>query len=271
MGEPSLQYTKVWRFGSLLFSQTEYISGWNTRSEYRDSQGNRYGPLRAGILNRELGYRFDLDLEAHIYASTRVDDSGAPLLQKPHHIEWRTSGRTCHYHVETVDTGQRREVFGRAARRVRTLTTASVEPQGNSRQTEVDGWYIDPPAAWLRLHPQRDVVAFLGFSTRGKIAERDEVRFTTSGRRETGFPIVIKRSNQAGVETVIRLSEEALNPALFLPPLDFKHVPRLRPGLSRTHRSFAYQARLRCELLKLRLLPSYAAAPPGTGGKRGSS
>jgi hypothetical protein len=271
MGEPTLKYTKVWRFGSLLSSQTEYISGWNTRSEHRDSQGNRYGPLRAGILNRDLGYRFELDLEAHIYAATRVDDSGAPVSRKPHHIEWRPSGRICHYHVETVDTGERRDMFDRMARRVRTRTTAKVEPQGNSNETETDGWYINPPAAWLGLHPQRDGFAYLGFSTQGQVAERDEVKFTAAGPRETGFPIFLKHSKRAGDETVIRLSEGALDPALFLPPADFKLVPRLTPGLSRTRYSFEYRARLRWEILKFRLLPAYAAVLPGTGGRRGSN
>src|ERR1019366_4310786 len=136
MGEPSLRYTKVSLFCGIPGIHFEYISGRNQRHEYRNSQGDRYGPLRALILNLDLHYGFDLDLEARIYSETRINDSGFLLDPGPRQIERKPSGRTRHYHIETVDTGKRRQMFGHTARRVKMRTTEKVEPQGDSPKTE---------------------------------------------------------------------------------------------------------------------------------------
>jgi hypothetical protein len=261
MGEPSLRYTKVSLFCGIPGIHFEYISGRNQRHEYRNSQGDRYGPLRALILNLDLHYGFDLDLEARIYSEKRITDSGFLLDPGPRQIERKPSGRTRHYHIETVDTGKRRQMFGHTARRVKMRTTEKVEPQGDSPKTETDGWYIDPPAAWLRLYPQR---AGFGYTCAviGNLGERDEVRFTRSGAHETGFPLILERRRDGRLEhrdKVIELSEDTLDPGLFLPPEDFKPVPQLPSGPCVHRYSLGTRMRLRCLMLMDR---------PGRVGKK---
>ena len=125
-------------------SRTEYISGRNWRVEVREGQHSR----RAAISNHDRHYNFHLDLEAGVYTASRI-------AVKPRPTGLTQSGRTRHIHTETVDTGERREIFGYTARRVITRATETSERAGTSigSESEVDGWYIDPPAAWLRLHP----------------------------------------------------------------------------------------------------------------------
>lgn len=68
--------------------------------------------------------------------------------------EWKPSGRTIHIHVETVDTGKRRKMFGYMARKASRWEGlplwTTINPPGDSSQMsmETDGWYIDPPS-WL--------------------------------------------------------------------------------------------------------------------------
>jgi hypothetical protein len=124
MPEPSLKFTTVRVLGRMQTSNTEYISGRNSRREYRECRGSRadpedaaseryeYGPLRALIENRDLHNSFQLDLEAMIYTATRVNDFGAPVWMKPRRVEMKSSGRTRYIHIETVDTGERRQMFG---------------------------------------------------------------------------------------------------------------------------------------------------------------
>jgi hypothetical protein len=186
----------------------------NSRSESRDGAGDRYGPLRAVIRNGDLHYIFDLDLEAKVYTATQVDDRGLPVDARPEHVAWKPSGRTRRYHIETVDTGERREMFGYTARHAKTRTTLTMDPPGDSTATEseIDGWYIDPPVAWLGLYPKRGGFAYVANSPRQRagVGEQDEVSCTTAGPRETGFQIILtdKRMDQtAGYpwETLVRL------------------------------------------------------------------
>jgi hypothetical protein len=66
----------------------------------------------------------------------------------------------------------------------------------------------------------------------------------SSFRDETGT-LTVHESIQR--EEVTEFSEAPLEPGLFVPPLDFKHVPQLPGG---PKQAFAYRTRLRWELLK---------------------
>ena len=80
MAEASLRYVIV--HGEARFSRTECICGQNSRSEYRngpflvggdpkrpETMQLEFGPRRALIHNRDLGYRFDIDLESRVYTA----------------------------------------------------------------------------------------------------------------------------------------------------------------------------------------------------------
>ena len=68
-------------------------------------------------------------------------------------MDWpKKSGKTRHCHIETIDTGERREMFGYIARHVVTRSRQTRDSEFLS-EFQMDGWYIDPPTAWLNLHP----------------------------------------------------------------------------------------------------------------------
>ena len=148
-------------------------------------------------------------------------------------------------------------MFGYTARHVITRTSETYEPadaRGQS-EAEVDGWYIDPPAAWLGLHPPRSGRAYLTATTNPGVM--DDVKFTDTGNRETGFPLLVTRTHRSMGHTtghreeVTEFSEAPLDPGLFVPLENFKRVLQL-PGAHAY--PYGMRIRLRWEMLKDRLL-----------------
>src|SRR5262249_44802769 len=151
MPEPSLRYVivNVWR--DTQSSRTEYILGRNSRSEYRFSQSVRepdpnqpgavrdeYGPLRALIQNRQLHSQFHLDLDARVYTTLHLPEERIPTSVTTRAPIHRPSDRTIHVHTETIDTGERREMFGYTARRVIIRTSHRVTPEDDARSGEAE-------------------------------------------------------------------------------------------------------------------------------------
>jgi hypothetical protein len=242
MPEPSLRYVivNVWR--DTQSSRTEYIFGRNSRSEYRLSHT---GPLRALIQNRQLHSQFHLDLDAHVYTTLHLPEDRSPTSFTTRAPVHRPSGRTLHVRTETIDTGERQEMFGHVARRVIIRTSHRVTPQDDARsgEAEADCWYIDPPAAWRALHPPgRAIFHFSGDLT---------PVFTDVGPRENGFPLIVRKTERSSFRDaegnvrihtseyrVTELSEEPLTADLFVQPHDFRRVSRLpgEPAIPFAHR-----------------------------------
>jgi hypothetical protein len=254
----SLKFTITHRSGGLLNTRTEYICGENTRSESRSCSGHsvngsptnqqyEYGPLRAYIHNRDLGYDFQLDLAAHIYTAFRANQHGSPVWLKPRHTQpLKSTGLTVHTHTETIDTGERRETFGYMARHVITKTSQTRDSRLLS-ESECDGWYIDAPAAWVTLHPAKPGSFYHVLSPNN--GARDDYKFTQTGTRETGFLVQATRTYKSffSHEEVTELSETPLEPELFVPPHDFRRVPQL-PDKIRS--SFSFRTIRRWEMLR---------------------
>src|SRR5437667_2014154 len=183
--------------GTTRSSRTEYIRGRNSRSEY--------GPHPVLIQNRDLGYQYHLDLESRVYTAFELNEYRrlgwfARRVHRP-----RPSGRTVHVRTETIDTAERKEMFGYTARRVIIRTSYRYTPDDESRSqdSETDGWYIDHPA-WFAVHPPLRGHAILQVAVNGKT---DTPVFTDIGPRETGFLLLatrIHRSNLKDEEGNIR-------------------------------------------------------------------
>ncbi len=234
MSEASLRYVIVSTQGTTRSSRTEYIRGRNSRSEY--------GPHPVLIQNRDLGYQYHLDLESRVYTAFELNEYRRLGWFERRVHRPRPSGRTVHVRTETIDTAERKEMFGYTARRVIIRTSYRYTPDDESRSqdTETDGWYIDHPA-WFAVHPPLRGHAIVQVAVNGKT---DTPVFTDIGPRETGFLLLatrIHRSNlkdeEGNIRTytsedrdeVIEFSEEPLATDLFIPPREFRRVPRL-PG-----------------------------------------
>ncbi len=234
MSDASLRYVIVSMHGTTRSNRTEYIRGRNSRSEYR--------PQRTVIQNRDLGYVFQLDPESRVYTAFEWNEYRRPGWFERRVNRPRPSGRTVQVRTETMDTGERKEMFGYTARRVIIRTSHRYTPDDESRSgdSETEGWYIDHPA-WLAVHPPLRGHAILQVAVNGKT---DTPVFTDVGPRETGFPLLVTRIHRSNFkdaegnlrihtsedrDEVIEFFEEPLATELFLPPPDFRRVPHL-PG-----------------------------------------
>ena len=249
-------------------AETQYIRGLNTRSESCRCCGHsdttpptnvryEYGPLRAHVFNRDLGYSFELEPAARVFTAFRANEYGSAIWAKPRPIEpTPRSGKTVHSHTETTDTDERKEIFGYTARRVIIRCRETRDSQLLS-ESETDAWYIDPPAAWLNLHPPPEPGTFYYLSH-----GRDDFKFTEAGKRETGFVLLATRNRKFSVENqtgssrvhesvhhqeVTEFSEAPLEPGLFVPPIDFKRVPQLSDG---ERYALRYRIGIRWEMLQ---------------------
>lgn len=268
---PSLRFTTASLFGDMPVSRTEYACGLNTRSESRSCSGHsaatppangryEYGPWRAYIHNRDIGYRFELEIEARIYTACRVDEYGSPVWTKPQQIPPpKRSGRTVHSHTDTIDTGDRKEMFGHTARHIITKSSQTRDGELLS-ESESDGWYIDPPMAWLNVYPPKPGVCDLGVSS--GMGERDDYKFTETGKSETGFMLLVTRTHKSFLldqdgtrrvheavyrDEVAEFSEAPLHADLFVPPHGYRRVLQLPAGV---RYPLPHRVRLCWELLK---------------------
>lgn len=235
--------------------QTLYLLEDRKRMEFRNHAGRRKpdgseewvpGPRLAAITRCDLGRTFELNLDAAAYVSAPY-----PLKRLIPEVEARGRGTdqfqprelTLRIEIETVDTGERREFFGRTARHVIT-TRKQIALQGSRsepQETVTDGWYIDLDT---RLRCERNLFsgkrghAYLVAGNQP--AEKPE--FVDIGEPETGFPVQLvsvststqtlrdgsRKERTSKHETlVIGLEVSPLDPRLFEIPPGFKHVRRI--------------------------------------------
>src|SRR5215813_1784825 len=151
-----LKITTRQTLGSSTFTTTEYYSGQNSRSEIQLSSGKTMGHHRAIIRLRDPDkvQVYDLDLDSHEYVSYQTDWKGGPVKSKP--VKATPSGKTYVIESETVDTGERKEIFGQTARHLITREKRIGGPEncyGGNSEYEMDGWYIDFDTlpSWRRM------------------------------------------------------------------------------------------------------------------------
>jgi hypothetical protein len=144
--------------------------------------------------------------------------------------------------VDSVDTGERRQVGRYTARRVITTTTTRAAPgaKAHARDAVVAGWYIDlpPPNCWERGNGF--VTGFMTTMPIGAVAP-DHVRFERRGTAARGFPIeeVSQTSSDGRTMTdrveLLEISEAGLDTSLFGVPRGYQPaLPLLTGGFDLT-------------------------------------
>lgn len=233
--------------------RTAYLQGDRQRMEYRNSFGGRHGadqvegPRLAHIVRCDLGEFFELNLDTSEYTATpyppkplTADEIKARGLETP--ALRRDAPATVRVEIKTVDTGERKEIFGHTARHVITTSTQTrVEGSDpNPQPTVTDGWYIDFDRQLSCDHkPTKGthgyMVGYLGVVGGGRPLEKSE--FVYIGEPETGFPLDVTTTSK-GASTpdafvssfgtlVTEFVEGPLDPALFEIPPGFKLVDRV--------------------------------------------
>jgi len=181
----------------------------------------------------------ELNHEARLYGSSPLNFIGwDPYWVRPW---WRKSpeppaaGADVKITINTVDTGERRQVGSYSARHVITTITTDPSPGANTRASESvqDGWYVDLPSAGCWDAGEGDFFATGSVLRSGETADRLNVEFRGAGRR--GFPIeeTIRRRGEHDPAittrvTLIEFSEAALEKSLFDVPAGYRPaLPRL--------------------------------------------
>jgi hypothetical protein len=138
--------------------------------------------------------------------------------------------------IETVDTGERRQVGSYySARHVITTTTTDPSPGANTRRSDSveDGWYIDVPPSDCGDAGDRHVLLTGSVVHPGEVPDRTNVEFRGAGRR--GFPINAttrrRGEREPAITTRVKLiefSDAVLDRSLFDAPAGYRPaLPRL--------------------------------------------
>src|SRR5262245_39878214 len=181
----------------------------------------------------------ELNHEARLYGSSPLNFISRDIYwtrswsrEKP---EPSAPGADVTITVDTVDTGERRQVGSYSARHVITTITTDPGPGANTRRSESveDGWHIDlPPAGcWDAGYGQSVLTA--SAARPGTRPDRITGKFRGTGRR--GFPIeqTTRRRGEhepptTSVVKLIEFSEAVLDKSLFDVPAGYRPaMPRL--------------------------------------------
>ncbi len=249
-GATGVKITVRYTVAGIVSEQTIYFRADAKRIEYRKVSGHRYGPHMAGIERCDLGEAYDLNLDRQEYDS-------APYPPKPLTKEQLAkSGMkppqalppglpTLRIEVTTVDTGERKDFFGRTARHVIT-TTRETPLEGSHREaqeTVIDGWYIDLDTriSCDRRWPDNKRGTGVAYLRAGN-APSERIESVQNGKAETGFPVETKmiskslftlpdgsekKTDSRDMMKVIDFAEGPVNPALFEVPAAFKRMDHI--------------------------------------------
>lgn len=249
------------RFGASGMSgeQTIYIRGDRKRMDYRNATGGatradgsidvRYGPRIASITRCDLGQMLELNLDAREYRAVPYPPNPFTKEQMEARGIKPQSGvpsePTLLIETATVDTGERKEMFGHTARHV-VITRKQTPLEGSQSQpqeTVTDGWYIDLDnriSCDRKWREGAHAYVYARSSTDGRAPDR--AKFVDVGKPETGFAVELKttmrgtftlpdgtrKENASTSETTVtRLEEGPLDAAVFEVPAGFRQVARI--------------------------------------------
>jgi hypothetical protein len=244
--------------GGMSSEQTLYIAPDRKRVEFRNSTGGptrpdgsmvvRYGPPLAAITRCDLGQSFELNLDTNEYVAAPYPPK--PLSQTE--IETRglkapkfsaSDNPTLRIEITTVDTGERRDVFGHTARHVIT-TTRQIPLLGSkslAQQTVTDGWYIDLDTRISCDRKWTEGKRVHHYLASGN-APIEKMEFVDKGEPERGFPVELKTTSLHTIllpdggkqehtstnETLVSVLEEGpLDSKLFDTPPGFRQVEHI--------------------------------------------
>jgi len=146
-----------------------------------------------------------------------------PAAQAPAPTTPGRSGGVVEYVTSSVDTGERKEMFGFTARHVKSSTSVNSSPNAcnpGKMRTELDGWYIDLN---VEFNCEMNRPPTMPTSRMPNAGCRDQVKTRREGTAKTGYPLIetMKYYGSDGQLTfaqtkeVIELSRATLESALF--------------------------------------------------------
>ena len=205
--------------------QTVYIKGKRQRTE---SAGGT-----ATVMQCDLRRTVQLNDLSKTYMLTLFDGGGAATVEAADG-EARTStargGGVVTMTYTTTDTGERKQMFGYTARRIKTVMLTEPSPDACSQdrtRMETDGWYID-------LNVGFDCYESAGGATpRGPAGGcQDKFRTKQVGSAKLGYPVMVTttvfgedgKPSGSFTQEVVELSRATLEQSLFEIPEGYREV-----------------------------------------------
>lgn len=137
------------------------------------------------LLQCDLGRELMYNNKSKKYTATYFSSSPkTPVKGKP--IAKETGG-TVTFSMTDTDTGERQEMFGYTARRVKSVMTSKPSPDTCEKKTmkmETDGWYIDLPTLSCSTFSAPEQ-----FNEDGMRHCNDKIIFQVSGKADKGFAV----------------------------------------------------------------------------------
>jgi hypothetical protein len=183
----------------------------------------------------------ELNHEARLYGWSPLDFIGRDVYWAG--SQWRkrseppAAGPEVKITINTVDTGERRQLGSYSARHVITTTTTDPSPGANTRPSESieDGWHIDLPPAGCWDGGDGHVLLTGSIVRPGGAPDRTNVEFRGGGRR--GFPIEATTRRRGEHEPpittrvmLIEFSDAVLDKSLFDVPAGYRPALPLAIG-----------------------------------------
>lgn len=210
--------------------ETVYIRGERQRLEFRAENLPSGAQADDNIVIEQFDRRRTLQLspryKTYSYMPMETAVKPRPVQEPP-----ATRGGEVKVTIDSVDTGERKQIGDFTARHVRSTTRMEASPGAcqTSSVTEVDGWYIDLRTIRPPAHP-----GSIGVLIAGQSGCRDRFRVQRLGSAPRGYPVEeTSRHTQQGHTTVMKteLLESCTAPldsALFELPAGYQ--PALHTG-----------------------------------------
>ncbi len=217
--------------GGMAVESTVYVRGQRKRTENGGVMG--MGGDVADIEQCDLRQNVKLNDKKRLYLIEPFDDGSpttstttrpaTPVVSQP-----VTKGGTVTMTMNTVDTGERKQINGFTARRVKSTMTSESSPDACTKQNmkiETDGWYIDLPEFVCPVNIRQEIPEFEQPAQGGC---RDKYVVRSSGSGKKGFALSETMTFAMGGETftqtreTVEVSKTALDPALFEVPATYR-------------------------------------------------
>lgn len=198
---------------------TTMIKGARERSE--NHSGSGYDTV--SILQCDLKRTIQISDTAKKYIITPIQTGNTPppAPTVPSATGPARRGGVVTYITSSIDTGERKEMFGFTARHVKSSTVIETSPDACNQiqqRTEMDGWYIDLNVALDCLGGQPAMA-----TPPSRSGCQDQTRFRREGNGKIGFPLIetLKVYGPGGqvsftsTREAVELSRQPLDIALF--------------------------------------------------------